>query len=323
MKKNFRNTPNVVVDIGARFGLHSTWKNYKSDTFFYLIEPDLNEIKRLKKKYKDKIKKIEYINTAISDIKGKVNFFNLSNPAMSGIYERKNISPLFKGDRKSQLKSKVSKVYSQSLNDLRKSIKKRVDFYKIDVEGSEYSILKNYNYFDEVIGIRSEISFDSAYKKNLAKEGSFGAIHSLLRKHNFILLNLDYEGRGDYFSEFIDSKQKYGVCQQTDAVWIKDPNIILKTKDPIILIKLINFLFKNNAPDLSLHLLKKSSKILKKISNTSHYDYAKFLTIHHFHSIKWTPNQKIAKHAKFYEDIFDSKYPQGHAYNSSILFNPD
>ena len=320
MKKN---NQNVVVDIGARFGLHSTWKNYMSETFFYLIEPDLKEIKRLKKKYKDKTKNMKFIYTVISDFKGKVNFFNLSNPAMSGIYERENISPLFKGDRKNQLKTKVSKVRSQSLNDLRKSIKKRVDFFKIDAEGSEYSILKNYDYFDEVIGIRSEISFDSAYKKNLPKEGSFGAIHSLLRKHNFILLNFDYEGRGDYFSEFIASNQRYGVCQQTDAVWIKDPNIILKTKEPITIIKLVNFLFRNNAPDLSIHLLKKTSKILKKISRTSHYNYAKFLTINHFHSIKWTPNQKIAKHAKFYEDIFDSKYPQGQAYNSSMLFNPD
>ena len=323
MKDKIKNSPNIVVDIGARFGLHPTWKNFKSDTFFYLIDADKNEIKRLKEKYKDKKGEMLFVNTVISDFKGSINFFNLSNPAMSGIYERKNISPLFEGERKDQLKRKKSKVSSQSLNDFRNSISHHIDFLKIDTEGSEYVILKDYKYFDEIIGIRTEISFDSAYKEKLPLEGSFSNIHKLLRKNNFILLNLDYEGRGDFFSDFLDSKQKYGVIQQTDAVWIKDPKVLLKQKDPIVTIKLINFLFRNNAPDLALFLLNKTFKILKKISHTNHYDYAKFLTIKHFYSIKWSPNQKPNKHAQFYEKIFNSKYPKGHEYNGSNLFNPD
>ena len=40
-----------VLDIGARFGIHPSWKNFVSDINLFLIEADKQEVKRLNKKY--------------------------------------------------------------------------------------------------------------------------------------------------------------------------------------------------------------------------------------------------------------------------------
>ena len=50
-------------------------------------------------------------------------------------------------------------------------------------------------------------------------------MHKIFLNNKFVLLNLDYDGRGDFYSKFISQdNKKYGQLESTDAVWVKDPN---------------------------------------------------------------------------------------------------
>ena len=42
-----------ILDIGARYGIHPSWKNFTGDAYYDLIEADIKEVTRLKKKYKN------------------------------------------------------------------------------------------------------------------------------------------------------------------------------------------------------------------------------------------------------------------------------
>ena len=39
-----------ILDIGARYGLHPSWKKLKTSAEFILVDADPNEVERLKKK---------------------------------------------------------------------------------------------------------------------------------------------------------------------------------------------------------------------------------------------------------------------------------
>ena len=128
-------------------------------------------------------------------------------------------------------------VEAIDLNTFTKKISHKVDFLKIDTEGTEFEILSNFNYFDEIIAIRSEVCFDRLFE-NIEKD-TFSKIHNHLLDHSFVLLNLDYDGRGDYYSRFISSKEKYGILQSTDAIWIKNLNYVVSRSNIVTIIKLI------------------------------------------------------------------------------------
>jgi len=56
-----------VLDIGARYGIHPSWKNFSGEVYYDLIEADSIEVKRLKKKYKN-YKNIKIYNDDILKI---------------------------------------------------------------------------------------------------------------------------------------------------------------------------------------------------------------------------------------------------------------
>ena len=45
----------IVFDVGARYGIHSSWSALKNSNLLvtYAFDPDVNEVKRLKDKYKN------------------------------------------------------------------------------------------------------------------------------------------------------------------------------------------------------------------------------------------------------------------------------
>ena len=87
----------TVLDIGARYGIHPTWKNFTGEKNFILLEPDEEEFKRLKIKYKA-YKDIKVFNYGISDRNEKIKLNIFNNPAMSSVLKRRNISPLLGDD---------------------------------------------------------------------------------------------------------------------------------------------------------------------------------------------------------------------------------
>ena len=43
-----RNLKITVIDVGARYGIHPSWKPYQGELSYYLFEPDKKEAHRLK-----------------------------------------------------------------------------------------------------------------------------------------------------------------------------------------------------------------------------------------------------------------------------------
>ena len=114
--------------------------------------------------------------------------------------------------------------------------------------------------FSSLLALRSEVSFLSNFYLGKLKDknfigGTFGKMNEVLNKNDFKLLNFDYTGKGDHFSKYISSNEKCGMLQWTAAIWIKDPIKFSKEKNPVRIIKMIVFLFSNNASDGSLCLL--------------------------------------------------------------------
>ena len=73
---NKNNTINIL-DIGARYGIHPSWKNFSGKANYHLIEADNAEASRLKKKYKNYYEKI--FNENYPDI-NKFNEMKEFNP---------------------------------------------------------------------------------------------------------------------------------------------------------------------------------------------------------------------------------------------------
>jgi len=310
----------IIVDIGARYGLHPTWKNYQSDAIFYLIEADPEETKRLNIKFREK-KNVNIINKAIMEKSGKYNLKILNNPAMSQTEDRLDVSPLFWDEKKYQTGvNKIIEVNAITLNELREEISNPIYFLKLDTEGTEFSILKNYNFFEDLLGIRCEISFNKNFSSQ--NQDTFTSIHTLLLKNNFVLLNIDYDGKGEHYSKFTNNLERYGILQTTDAVWIKNPEYILKLDNCFEILNYIIFLFRNNSPDIALFILDKKREVVQLNKTSNHFKYAAYLTAAYFYKLKWIPNQNIHEHEKFYEDIFQLDYPSMNKYSDSNYYNP-
>lgn len=316
----------TVLDIGARYGVHPSWKNFTGEKKFILVEPDNDEYKRLKTKYKS-YKDIIVLNDGISDKDEQIPLNIFNNPAMSSTLKRRDISPLFWSTRKKQIKIKKKKIIKcLSLDNFLKKQRLAVDFLKIDVEGMEPKILLNSNkIFENLIGIRSEVSFAKIFNDKKNHYGTFIELHKKLLEKNFILLNFDYDGTGDFFSKYISQKSKFGILQNTDAVWIKNFNEINKQNNPYDLLKLISFLILNSAIDLALYLLEQNYKKYLNFKNFNKTRTLKFIKknfLIHFYSLKWLPGQNINEHKALYETIFNEPYLSVNQFNENIDINP-
>ena len=316
-----------ILDIGARYGIHPSWKTFTGEAKYDLIEADLNEVVRLNKKYR-KFKNINAKNFAIGKQGDFLSLKILQNPAMSGFIERIDVTPRYTGKIKKQQKvKKIKKIETISLNNYIKNNKKKYDFLKLDVEGLEVTILQNgIDIFKTLLGARSEVCFTKAYKsEHVQNEGTFNSIHKIFRDNDFVLLNLDYDGRGDFYSNLINESSKYGQLESTDAVWVKNPKYAIKYFTIEQVIKYSCFLILNNAMDLALYMLKETCRkfnCFKKYKNSESLKFIKIRICKNFYSLKFLPNQNINEHKKFFEKLFNSPYPEMNKFNEMSTFNP-
>lgn len=321
----YKNNIISLLDVGARYGIHPSWKKFYGKANYYLIEADKIEAKRLKKKYK-KFKNINIYNIALGKDCKNLYFKIFHNPAHSGFLQGKNISPLFWGERKVQNKiTRTKKIQTISLNTFIKKNNIKFDFLKLDVEGFEPVILNHgQDIFNNLLAARSEVSFCSTFESD-KKTGNFSSIHDIFTRNDFILLNLDYQGKGDHYHNFLSTKQRYGVLQRTDAVWIKDPKIIIKIFNETQVIKIVVFLILNNGIDLAMWILQRTCEKFsnfKKNKSNPNLIYIKNEIIKHLFKLKWIPNQKLKDHKNYYEKIFNENYPEMNKFNENKNLNP-
>jgi len=205
----------VVVDAGARYGLHPSWKPAEQIAQFHMFEAEPVEAARLTNKYA-KAPNIHIYNMALDEKPGVLEFEVRQHRALTSTYQRSSeaIVENYLTDRFA-----VTDTFEVKAETLDNFFKERpVHFLKLDVEGAELRVLSGAQEIltRSVEGVRAEVCFTSIY------DGAplFSEIDSFLRDCGFVLVNLDYDGRGVARNSFT-LNGKYGRLISTEGVWVK------------------------------------------------------------------------------------------------------
>ena len=148
-----------IIDAGARYGIHPSFKKLTKIANFHLFEADNIEWKRLKKKYK-KNSNIKIYPVALFSSAKKLKFEIREHKGLNSIYKINN-KFLSGSDYKIDQFKTVSTKYinSKTIDDFFES--SHPNYLKLDVEGAELEIIKGAKkrLADTIVGIRSEVTF--------------------------------------------------------------------------------------------------------------------------------------------------------------------
>ncbi len=322
----------TVIDAGGRYGLHPTWKPFTGELQYFLFEPDPIESGRLEAKYKSRAGEIKVVSGALASVDGPLAIQMFRNRAMSSSVARNPVSALFKGERLREVEIlDAITVNAHAIDAYCDRHGLSVDFLKLDTEGTEFEILQGASrqLDTHVLGVRSEVSFDRVF------DGMplFGALHDLLADHGFVLLNLDYEGRGDYQTDLVKATGRYGILTASDAVWIRRPAAVLESMSASEgelegrVMKLAAFLINNHASDVALDLLLRGRR--ERALDYAFWEASRlhgFLDVavqKLFYGLKWQPGQSLRAHQAAFQEIFGRPMKELNEFMESEQLNPD
>ena len=239
------NTKICILDVGCAGGIDPLFKDLikNNKAYAYGFDANEDEINELIKKDKNK-KNIKYYKNIVSDKLGKLEFFKLHT--VGSIYRRKDREEFFNEDYKKIL------VDSITLDKfiIEKKIKDII-VLKVDIEGSEVSLLKGSNKIldNQVFCIKIEFNFHSPEKTN-----NFYEIHKILVNKNFQLMNLS-----------INESNIFGI-DGGDALYLKKINklIINKKLNVEVIRNYIDLLIHLNKRDFANIIIKNCKEFFKK-----------------------------------------------------------
>ncbi len=329
MSKCFKTT---VLDAGGRYGIHPSWKPFSGELEYYLFEPDRGESERLEKKYSRRSDEIKVVGCAVGEEDGKLTIHFSKNRAMSSSVTRNPVSSLFNGERQREVEIVESmETETVSIDSFCKKNSLSLDFLKLDTEGSEFQILQGAKkqLQENILGVRSEVSFDYIF------EGMplFSAVHDFMLSQDFYLLNLDYDGRGDYQNDCVKANGKYGVLTSSDAVWMKRPQYLYSRSGCYLgdvearVMKYAAFCLNNNAGDVAIDVLLKA-----RCEHSLNFDVAKDTRLYKFldisihkllYDLKWQPGQSLKAHQELFSCIFGKKMKEMNEFMESEELNPE
>jgi FkbM family methyltransferase len=306
----------VVVDAGARYGLHPTWQCLETVAEFHLFEMDELEAARLRTKYASR-GNITVYATALHDTDSTLTFHVSKHRALNSIYEA-NAGLLERNaymvDEFAQAETRS--VPARSVDSLFGN--KDIHFLKLDVEGAEYAVLTGAKaaLSRTVLGVRSEVLFAPIF--NDAK--LFGHIHDLLAGHGFELLNLDYTGAGNKTGRFT-LPGTYGKLLSSDAVWVAGPDRIWSPNstgrlDDIVRYSL--FLLLNGASDLAVDALLQATRTrslqLHKQPQDPLISVLRTRLLNLFKALLSVPQLMEEEVTETYRELFNEPFPTLHKF---------
>lgn len=307
----------VVVDAGARYGLHPTWQALERVADFHLFEMDSVEAARLAKKYAGH-RNISVYPIALSDRDTTLTFKVNRHNALNSVFEANSElieSNAYMTDEFTQVEERS--VEARSLDSLFQD--RDVHFLKLDIEGAEYTVLQGAKAILDraLLGVRCEVLFAPIFKG--AK--LFGHLHDLLAEHGFELLNLDYTGAGNKSGRFTLPGQ-YGKLLSSDAVWIVNADKIWSSRSDdrqADLIRYSLFLLLNGASDLAVDTLLRATRTcslrLDAMADDPLVAVLRTRLLNLFKGLLSVPQLLSTEVTETYQELFSEPFPTMHKFH--------
>jgi FkbM family methyltransferase len=291
----------LILDVGAKYGIHPSFRDIKNLYKFLLVDADPQEIINLKKLYKKN-----------KNIKCKNFFFDKKNKDKSvylNIYKHQGKHSFYE-----LINEKIQKKLLVPLATI-DSIKEKIVFLKVDVEGKEVDCLlgATNQLSNNILGIRCEVLLNPIYKNQTE---TFSKVNSILQHFDFEFMNFDILRKTSFkpFYKYYDKDSAvYGKVFAVDGIWVKKVEKILKSADAKEILNYVLFCLLNNLTDLAIKILKskknlinksiKKNQIYKKIFYFIEYRLANIF----FYLRKDSLYTKVIE--KDFEDIFYKKFP--------------
>lgn len=312
----------VVVDAGARYGLHPSWADLRGIAEFHLFEMDAVEASRLSQKYeKDPLITIYPVALYSSDT--TLTFQVSEHQALNSVFQA-NDGLLRSNDYmlREFAVTEERKTEARSLDSLFSG--RDIHFLKLDVEGAEYELLKGAHtkLSTSVLGVRSEVLFAPVY------EGAplFGDLHKIMLDEGFELLNFDYTGAGNKAGRFT-LPGRYGKLLSSDAVWVVGNERLFANSGERLthdIVRIALFEMSNGATDLAIDtLLRAVTK--ESVSFDSCRNDPVFVALHRkclflFKSLLSMPMLQESDITSTYKTIFGRDFPLMNQFYQSDLF---
>ena len=176
----------LIIDIGGHQGSY-TDELLKKFPYANIIifEPSLNKYEVLIEKYKDK-KNVNIENFAVSNISGKGKLYsNSDTDSLATLYKREeeNRDRFFSHEEDIEI-IKLSEYWSKKLNY------QNIDLIKLDIEGSEFNVIKDLeNYLEKINLIQFEFG-----EANIGSRIFFKDFWNIFNQNDYSIFRYTHKG---------------------------------------------------------------------------------------------------------------------------------
>ncbi|PBQ32289.1 hypothetical protein CNR22_11065 [Sphingobacteriaceae bacterium] len=221
----------LFVDVGAKGELQYI-KGLEEITILHAFEPNPSALKELATKYKTSgFKKLHLNERALSDKKGMFPFYIFEHDSMSSLLEsdmpnyQKHFGKLKEFERWEKFMNldKKIEVKAETLDSYFESSNNKIDFLKIDTQGSELTVLKGALELlrqKKVNTIMLEVSTVPIYKEQVL----FSEIDLFLRNLHYTLVDFRIY-RDDFTSAFSKKIIPKHSGPSGDAIYILNSEV--------------------------------------------------------------------------------------------------
>ena len=253
-----------IMDIGAAVinetPIYSTLVENKIGNL-NLFEGDDRQLEKLKLKYHDNIK---LFNEFLFDGSDQNLYLATPESGMTSLFKpNEKVLNFFNDFNYFGKINEIKKIKTSKLNDIKEL--PLIDFAKLDVQGSELTILKNGNFkLAKCLAIQVEVSHVCLYEN----QPTFGEIDLWMRKNGYIPHTFVDIKRWSIFPTIFDNNPKVPGNQllESDIIYIKDPFRIENLEDEQVkkLILLSHYCFRSVDLSVFFILELEKRKVLEK-----------------------------------------------------------